>query len=157
MRLRLLSCVAVCGALACASGGQGGAGPGDSDGDSDEITIVVGNEFNMAVTAYAVWEGTRVRLGDVSAGRTRTFTAGRRSNRVAVGLQVTGFSAGTSAGPTRFGGTAGGDPDPSSRYVQSEPIDIEAGDGIEWTLASTGVLLYRRLSSDPASATPAPG
>jgi hypothetical protein len=150
MRLRLLSYFAVCGSLACASSGQ--SSPGSDDGE--QITIVVANEFNMAVTAYAVWEGTRVRLGDVSSGRTRTFATGRRSNQVAVGLEVTGFSRGTSAGPSRFGG---GDPDPSARYVQSEPIDIDAEDGIAWTLASSGVLVYRRLSSDPSSATPAPG
>jgi hypothetical protein len=152
MRFGLLSCVVALGALACATGGQGGAGP---DGDADEITIVVTNEFNQGVSAYAVWEGSRVRLGDVSAFRTRTFSTVRRSDRISVGIQVTGAPPGAaSAGPQRFQGGAGTDPDPSAPYVQSEPIDVESGDGIEWILGSTGVLLYRRLSSDPSDAIP---
>jgi hypothetical protein len=152
MRLRNSFAVALAsGALACASAGPGGA---DADEGGGEITVVVANEFNLGVTAYAVWEGNRVRLGEVSASRTRTFRTLRRSNRIALGLQVNAPPAGTGAGPTRFGGGAGTGPDPSAPYVSSEPIDIVVGDGIEWTLGSTGVLLYRRLSADPNDATP---
>jgi len=153
MDLRFLACATVVGTLGCASGGQGGApSPG-----GDEITIVVRNDYNLAVMAFAVWEGSRIRLGDVSAGRTRTFTTVRRGDRIAVGLQVSGAPGTTTAGPTRFSGGTAGDPDPSAQYVRSEPIDIDIGDGIEWNLASTGVLLYRRLSADSGSAAPVGG
>lgn len=145
MRLRLLCVFAALGAIACASGGQGG----DSSGATgDEITLVVINEYTGTVTAYAIWGGNRIRLGDVGSNRTRTFSTPLRSDRIAVGLQAIGAPpAGTSGGPTRFGAPAGTDPDPSAPYVESEAVPVVAGDAIEFRLSAAARLLYLRLPS----------
>ena len=140
MRLQALTVLATTlGAATCASSGQTESGDASS---AVQLTVI--NEYQGTVTAYAHWDGTRVRLGDVPQNRTRLFITPVRSNHVAIGLEAVGAPpAGTSAGPTRFRG--GGDPDPSSPYMASEATPVVAGDALEFRLSAGGILTVRRL------------
>jgi hypothetical protein len=135
MRLGLLTVLSAVLLSACATGGQG-SGP-------DRMTVVVVNEYTSVVTAYALWNGTRTRLGDVSPKQTKTFYTPRR-DRIGLGLEV--FSTpppATGAGPSVM---AGGRP-PSIRtpIAHSEEIQVSLTEGIEFHLTSSGSLLFRRL------------
>ena len=140
MRLEPLTVLATTlAAIACASSGQGDVADGEN---TVQLTVI--NEFQGTVTAYAHWDGTRIRLGDVPQNRTRLFMTPVRSNRVAIGLEAIGAPpAGTTAGPTRFRG--GGDPDPSAPYAASEATPVVPGDALEFRLSAAGVLTVRRL------------
>jgi hypothetical protein len=139
MRLPLfaLTVLAVAG---CAGGGQ--ATPGE---DLNRVTVVVVNEFESTVTAYAVWPGgRRSRLGEVSANRTRTFQTPLAGDQSALGLAlIAAPPIGTTAGPTGFQG--GAPPRINPGMVMSEGMMIRAGEGIEWRIQPTGSLVYRRL------------
>jgi hypothetical protein len=150
MRFRLLFTACALAGAGCASGGQGG--------DIDRITVTVRNEYPSTVTAYAVWDGRRTRLGELRRNRTRTFATPRRGDRIALGLEVIASPPpGTTAGPTRFRGGAGADP--STPFIQSEAIEVAAGEGIEWRLESSGALLFRRSSEEgaPSPVVPSQG
>jgi hypothetical protein len=143
MRPMVLPVLVALVAAGCAS-----ANPGAVSDSANTIQLTVINEFVGTVTAYAIWGTGRIRLGDVGQNRTRLFMTPRRGDRVAVGLEVIGAPpAATSAGPTRFGGGAGGDPDPTSPYQMSEAIEVAAGDAIEFRLSAARVLTVRRLEA----------
>lgn len=144
MRYKFLILAFALVAPACATGGQGDR--------ANRITIVVTNEYTNRVTAYAVWEGGRNRLGEVSMNRTRRFSTVRRGDRVALGLEVQATpSPGTTPGRSVFGG--GGAADPSSPFVRSEAMEVATGEGIEWQITSSGALAFRRLP-DQGQASP---
>ena len=140
MRLQALAVLATTlVAAACASSPESEGGE-----PSSTVQLTVINEYQGTVTAYAHWDGTRVRLGDVPQNRTRLFITPVRSNHVAIGLEAVGAPpAATTAGPTRFRG--GGDPDPSSPYTASEATPVVAGDALEFRLSAGRVLTVRRL------------
>jgi hypothetical protein len=136
-------CLVVVSALAvagCASSGR--ATPEDA---SNRVTIMVGNDFASAVTAYAVWPGgRRSRLGEIQPDRTRTFETVRAGDEIALGVELTAAPPrGTTGGPTGFQG--GAPPRINPEMVMGEGIMISAGEGIEWRITSTGSLVYRRL------------
>ncbi|MGE0159343.1 MAG: hypothetical protein AB7T31_08000 [Gemmatimonadales bacterium] len=142
MRLALIVLAALA-AGACASSGSSG-----SDGPERTVQLTVINQYVGTVTAYAVWETSRVRLGDVPPGRTRLFMTPLRATRVSIGLEAIGAPPpGTSAGPQRFGPGGGGDADPSSPYMVSPPIDVVNGDAIEFRLSAAGILTVLRLEA----------
>lgn len=122
---------------ACASAGEA---------DGPRATVVVRNGYSGAVRAYVVWnEGRRISLGDVASGRTRTFHPIQKGNDVSIGLSLVSTpSPGTTAGPTGFQG--GRPADIRSPYLQSEPIALIQGEGIEWEITPTGSLMFRRIS-----------
>lgn len=140
MSARFLMLFVVVALSACAGGGQ--ASPGE---DGERITVVVANDFERAVMAYAVWPGgSRRRLGQVSSGRTRTFETPRSGNEIAIGLEVLSAPpTGTTGGPTGFAG--GAPPRINPEMVTSESMLILPGEGIEWRLTPTGSLEYRRI------------
>jgi hypothetical protein len=136
-------CLVLSGVLAlsgCAGGGQ--ATPAEGD---ERVIVVVANEFERPVTAYAVWPGSRRRrLGEVSSGRTRSFETPRSGSEIAIGLEILAAPpVGTTAGPTGFQG--GRAPRINPDMVTSESMMIGPGEGIEWRLTSTGSLVYRRI------------
>jgi len=122
---------------ACASAGEA---------DGPRATVVVRNDYSSAVQAYVVWnEGRRISLGNVGSGRARTFHPIQKGNDIAIGLSlISAPSPGTTAGPTGFQG--GRPADIRSPYLQSEPISVIQGEGIEWEVTPTGGLLFRRIS-----------
>jgi hypothetical protein len=141
VRLKGLLLLVALAAPACAS-----AGPGDGGNAANEVQLTVINEFVGTVTAYALWGTGRVRLGNVGQNQTRLFMTRRRGNLVAVGLEIIGAPpAATSAGPTRFGGGAGGDPDPTAPYVLSGGIEVAPGDAVEFRLSAARIFTVRRL------------
>ena len=135
MRLGLLTMLAALAASACASGG-----PTDT---ANRMTVVVKNEYTSAITAYALWNGTRVRLGDVAARNTRTFTTTRR-DRVGLGIEVLSTPPPmTGAGPSSMAG--GQAPGIGALLTRSEEILLSPTEGIEFQLNSSGSLVFRRL------------
>jgi len=140
MRAPFLVALAALGVASCAGGGQ--ASPDD---DLQRITVVVANEFEGTVTAYAVWPGgRRTRLGEVSSNRTRTFQTPVGGNEIALGLELAAAPpVGTTAGPTGFQGGAPARINPD--MVRSEGMLIRPGEGIEWRITPTGSLVYRRI------------
>jgi hypothetical protein len=140
MRSTCLVIVAAMSVAGCASGGQA-----VSEDSSDRVTIMVGNDFASAVTAYAVWPGgRRNRLGEIQPDRTRTFETVRAGDEIALGVELTSAPPrGTTAGPTGFQG--GAPPRLNPEMVMGEGIMISPGEGIEWRITSTGSLVYRRL------------
>ena len=139
MRLELLAfLVTTFSAAACASS------QGDVGESEDTVQLTVINEYQGTVTAYAHWDGTRIRLGDVPQNRTRLFMTPMRGDRVAIGLEAIGAPpAGTSSGPTRFRG--GDDPDPSAPYMTAGSMPVVPGDAVEFRLSAGGTLTVRRL------------
>jgi hypothetical protein len=133
MRLRILFVLIALAAAGCASAGQGDGGDA-----SDTVQLTVVNEYQGTVTAYAVWGSSRIRLGDVGQNRTRLFTTSRRSDRVAVGLELIGAPpSATSVGPTPA----------LSPYRVSESIAVVEGDAIEFRLSAGNILTVRRLEA----------
>lgn len=119
---------------ACSSNGQA---------TGDGINVTVHNEYAARMTAYIAWNNNdrRIRLGEISSGRSRTFKTPRRGTSIAFGAELTSTpSPGTTAGPTAFqGGRPAGIASP---YVQSESIDILPSEDIVWTVTATGGLLF---------------
>ena len=139
MRTPLLTLLAVIALSGCAGGGQ--ATP-----EGENVTVVVVNDFDSRVTAYAVWPSGRPRrLGEVSSNRTRTFETPRSGTEIAIGLRlVSAPPVGTTAGPTTAQG--GGPPRINPDMVTSESMLILPGEGIEWRLTAAGSLLFRRIA-----------
>ncbi len=146
MGSRVLFFMAALAAAACASSGTGDGDGGDA---RDTVQLTVINEYVGTVTAYAVWESGRVRLGDVPQNRTRLFITPIRSDQVSIGLEAIGAPpSGTSAGPNRLRGAGiGDDPDPSAPYAVSEPLPVVAGDAVEFRLSAGRLLTVRRLEA----------
>jgi len=110
--------------------------------------MVVSNEFDGTVTAYAVWgpSGRRARLGEIGPGRTRNFQVSASGDEVALGVELTSApSPGTTAGPTGFQG--GTPPRVNPGMVMTEGLLIRPGEGIEWQVTPTGSIVYRRLEA----------
>ena len=96
-----------------------------------EVEIVIRNQTSEAVTAFVWWEsGARVRLGELGARATRTFTTPLRDAAGWLSLDV--LSQGT------------GRRDRPDSYVPLQP-----GDRIQWEIRQTSPidLFYRRLAS----------
>jgi len=131
VRLSILFVLAALATAGCASTNQG-----DGSEAENTVQLTVINEYQGTVTAYAVWGSGRIRLGDVAQNRTRLFMTPRRSDRVAVGLELVGAPpAGTSAGPTPR----------LSPYRVSEAIAVVVGDAVEFRLSAGNILTVRRL------------
>jgi len=114
---KLVTMLAVFMLAGCAAGGQA-----SSAGD---LELVIQNERQERMTAYVQWYQSReVRLGDVRAGRERTFEVPMRGREVRV----------------TFGNT-------SSRNGQgfTDFVQVNAGESWEWTI-TTGSVFFRRLS-----------
>lgn len=145
MRYSLLVASVLLLGTGCASTGQGGP--------ANDITVTITNEYPSRVSAYAVWDNSgRIRLGDISSNRTRTFSTPRRGDRIALGLElVSAPSPGTLAGPR---GPAGGVATTASNsFGRSEAIEVAAGEGIEWLINSTGSLAFRRVPPQEAGSS----
>ena len=132
--LRKLLFVSVGILTGCAS--SGGAGFGPDAGAAGDIDMIIRNQTQEVVTAFAWWEsGARVRLGDVRPRSTRTFTTSPRSQGVMLSLNV-------------------GEGRGSRRPVRPETyVDVSPGDRWEWTInALQGAtrapndITYRRIS-----------
>ena len=131
-KLLLLSVAILTG---CASSG-GANFAADEAGSDMDVEMIVRNQTERVVTAFAWWEsGARIRLGDVRARSTRTFTTAPRSQGVMLSLDV-------------GEGRARGRPDRPETYV-----DVSPGDRWEWTINATRSatrarddLTYRRIS-----------
>ena len=133
MRLRIFFFLAALVSAGCASTNQS---EGSDAPSTVQLTVI--NEYQGTVTAYAVWGSGRVRLGDVGQNRTRLFQTPRRSDRVAVGLELVGAPPpGTSAGPTPR----------LSPYRVSESIAVVEGDAVEFRLSAGNILTVRRLQA----------
>ena len=97
----------------------------------EEVEMVVLNRTSEAVSVFVWWEsGARVRLGELGASGTRTFTTPLRDPALWLSLDV--LSQGT------------GRRDRPDSYVPVQP-----GDRIEWEIRRTDPidLFYRRLTS----------
>jgi hypothetical protein len=133
MRRRILLLLAALASATCASTNQGDGSEAES---SVQLTVI--NEYQGTVTAYVVWGSGRIRLGDVGQNRTRLFSTPRRSDRVAVGLELIGGPpAGTGAGATPR----------LSPYRVSESIAVVEGDAVEFRLSAGNILTVRRLEA----------
>jgi hypothetical protein len=121
------------------------------------VSVVISNEYDGTVTAYALWSpnGRRSRLGEISPGRTRDFQVPVSGDEIALGVELTSTpSPGTTAGPTGFQGGTPARINPG--MVTTEGIQIRAGEGIEWQITPTGSVVYRRLEpGQPTDLVPA--
>lgn len=124
---RLLALCVILAAAGCASSG----GPGiEGDGTAGDLELVVINRSTDAVTVFALWQGgTRVRLGELRGGATRTFTTPYRGREFWLSVDVL---SSTSSG-------RGDQPD--------SMVPVLAGDRLEWVVQSTYPLelFWRRL------------
>jgi hypothetical protein len=132
--LRKLLLVSLAFVTGCASSGS--ADFSSDAGSAEEVEMIIRNQTQEVVTAFAWWEsGARVRLGDVRPRSTRTFTTSLRSQGVMLSLNV-------------------GEGRGSRRPVRPETyVDITAGDRWEWTInalasatRSENDVTYRRIS-----------
>jgi hypothetical protein len=142
MRSRLLTILVAFVVSACATGGQSA---GQSAGPN-KMTVVVVNEYTSVVTAYALWNRTRIRLGEVSPQQTKTFSTTRR-DRIGLGLEV--FSTpppATGTGPSVMSG--GSTPGIKPPLAQTEELQLSPTEGIEFRLTSSGSLLFQILPGE---------
>lgn len=102
---------------ACASGGPAQSGNPFQGGTSDQETVqvTVHNQNFKDATIWALWDGTRIRVGDVTGNTSRAFTIRYRRDRVRFEVDY----------------VAGGG------YV-GDPIDVSPGDHLELTLRPNG-------------------
>jgi len=131
MHLRIFFVLAALASAGCASTNQSDGGDAAS---TVQLTVI--NEYQGTVTAYAVWGSGRIRLGDVGQNRTRLFSTRRRSDRVAVGLELIGAPP-----PATGAGSA------LSPYRVSESIAVVEGDAVEFRLSAGNILTVRRLEA----------
>ncbi len=131
-----LVAVIACG---CASGGQM-----DSTaevGSAASVELVVINETSDAISAFARWAAGRpTHLGEVGAGRTRTFTTAFRGGVVSLRVEQVAPTSGQR--PSPFG--------QATRIFPGRVPDAAAGDRFEWRVLSTFPLIelaFRRLPS----------
>jgi len=149
MRAVLLKTLAVAAIAGCASSGGGAL-------DGPRVTVVVSNEYDGTVTAYALWSpnGRRSRLGEITSGRTRNFEVPVSGDELALGVELTSApSPGTTAGPTGFQG--GAPPRLNPGMVATGGLAIRPGEGIEWQITPTGSIVYRRLEPGQPEFAPA--
>ena len=124
MHRKVLIIVGVALASGCASGRQLNSTSDDVGSDAG-VEFVVHNERLSNVTVFVQWEfGRSIRLGDLSGGRTRTFTTPWRGQNFTVTYGAVGARRGS------FGGAW---------------ISAVAGDRFQWTLPLSGPVVYRRL------------
>ena len=123
MHARLLLFLSLGLVSGCASAGQANANS-DAAADADDIVeMVVRNERPTSTTVFVWWEnGSRVRLGELGGGATRTFTTRYRSDGVWLS----------------WGRGSRGD-------RPQEFVPVEAGDRIEWSIRSGPIPFWRRL------------
>ncbi len=97
------------------------AGKSGDDGDSEprvaDVVVVVENRNWQDVTVYALRGGARVRLGTVTTYHTETFVMKSEMTR-SVEFRLLA------------------DPIGSLETYQSDPVRIEPGDQIRWTLTA---------------------
>jgi tetratricopeptide (TPR) repeat protein len=96
-----------------------------------EVEMVVVNRTSEALSVFVWWEGgARVRLGELGASATRTFTTPLRDAAVWLSLDVLSQGAGRRDRPDSF-------------------VPVQRGDRIEWEVRQTSPidLFYRRLTS----------
>ena len=84
--------------------------------ESDVITISVSNSNPLDMTVYAVNQSMRIRLGTVSTASTQRFTVSLHQISPTGELQLLA------------------DPVGSRRTFRSEPIQVFAGQFVEWVL-----------------------
>jgi len=126
-RLVALSVILI--AAGCASS-SGRSLEGSGDGTAGEVELVVINRSTDAVTVFALWQGaTRVRLGELRGGATRTFTTPYRGREFWLSVDV-------------LSSTSSGRGDQPNSMVPVLP-----GDRLEWVVQSTYPLelFWRRL------------
>ena len=102
---------------------------------NDEVALNVRNGTSNDMTVFALWEnGTRVRLGELSANQARSFSIPIRGDDVTLMVQVSEARG--------RGGRTGGE--------NSEDFaSVRPGDGFEWEIRNTDPLdlFYRRVTS----------
>ena len=86
------------------------------DDEPDVITISVSNSNPLDMTVYAVNQSMRIRLGTVSTASTQRFTVSLHQISPTGELQLLA------------------DPVGSRRTFRSEPIQVFAGQFVEWVL-----------------------
>ena len=128
MRLRLLA-VGAAFTMGCSSAGGGGDVPGAAPGGDEQVVdITVVNRSEITVSVFAVWPGSRNRLGEVGIGRTRVFRTDYRGTDLVLGIDPANVPpAGTSQGPIQF------DPQTTRRtedMLMTGSVQVDAGDQI---------------------------
>jgi tetratricopeptide (TPR) repeat protein len=102
---------------------------------NDDVALDVRNGTSDDMTVFALWEnGTRVRLGELSANQARSFSIPVRGDDVTLLVQV--------AQVRGRGGRIGGD-------NPEDFVAVRPGDGFEWEIRNTDPLdlFYRRVTS----------
>ena len=97
----------------------------------EEVEMVVVNRTSEALSVFVWWEGgQRVRLGELGASATRTFTTPLRDPALWLSLDVLSQGTGRRDRPDSF-------------------VPVQPGDRIEWEVRRTSPidLFYRRLTS----------
>ena len=108
-----------------------------------EVEMNIRNRTTDAMTVFALWEGgRRVRLGELGANRTRSFTTPIRGQEVTLAVQT--VQAQGRAGLTD-GNRGGGS--------SEEFASVQPGDRLEWEIRSTSPLdlYYRRVEAGSVS------
>lgn len=127
----------------CASAGGGGSADDLSNG---AVEVNIWNRSDRTITVFARWQSQpRVRLGQLSGSRRAVYTTGLRGPRMSISWDiVSGSPPPATAGlGADFPQVADSPGDPQC------PVDVQAGDRIEWTIGvNARSCQYVRL--DPA-------
>lgn len=130
-RFSVLGAICVALASACAGGG----GNDVEDMGMGTVEMQFWNRSDETMVVFARWgSAPRVRLGQISAGRRATYRTAVRGPSVAISWDIQTATPPPATGPAGGFGTSGF-PDVADAPTDPQcPVDVEAGDRVEWTI-----------------------